>query len=205
VKPVRKSDEEVYVMLGSTIAKSKPLVEDLQHLQEKSLKLVSENLPKFADAARQKGRSVRDSVSDMASSAGGAIHKALPSSDAFDAIRATGTALASAAALQAAQRGVLRFATRRPLLFALGGLAVVGGLILVTRRRKGAGPDPVGEEIGEGSYKGARDYADSTKAFLKAEGKRVTTRARQAEKALEGEEGAALEAAEAEGRSHARS
>ena len=59
------------------------------------------------------------------------------------------------------------------MLFALGGLAVVGGLILVSRRRKGAGPDAAGEEIGEGSYKGARDYADSTKAFLKAEGKRV--------------------------------
>ncbi len=62
-----------------------------------------------------------------------------------------------------------------------------------------------GEEIGEGSYKGARDYADRTKAFLKTEGERVTTRARQARKALEGEEGAELEAAEAEGREHARS
>lgn len=193
-------------MTGSTIAKSNSqLVEDLQKLPEKSLKLVSENLPKFADAARQTGRSVKDSVSDMASSAGDRIQKARRS-EAMDTIRATGAALASTAALQFAQRGALRFATRRPMIFVLGGLAVVGGLVLISRRRaaKSASDDAAGEEIGEGSYKGARDYADRTKAFLKTEGKRVTTRARQAEKALEGDEGAALEAAEAEGLGHAR-
>jgi len=192
-------------MMGSTIGKSKALVEDLQHLQHKSLKLVSENLPKFADAARQTGRSVKDSVSDMASSAGDAVHKALPTNQTFDAIRATGAALVSAAALQTAQRGVVRFAMRRPMMFALGGLAVVGGLILVSRRRSAGSAEDAADQIGEGSYKGARDYADRTKAFLKTEGKQVTARARQAKKALEGSEGSELEAAEAESRSHARS
>ena len=193
-------------MIGSTIAKSNPqLVDDLQRLPEQSLKLVSSTLPKFAESARQTGRSVRNSMSDMASSAGDRIHKAMPSSETMDTIKATGAALASTAALQAAQRSIVRFATRRPMLFVIGGLAVVGGLILVSRRRaNGRVDDAAGEEIGEGSYKGARDYADRTQAFLKTEGKRVTTRARQAKKALEGVEGAELETAEAEGREHAR-
>ena len=195
-------------MIGSTIAKSNSqLADDLQRLPDQSLKLMSSTLPKFAETARQTGRSVRNSMSDMASSAGDRIHNALPSSETMDAIKATGAALASTAALQVAQRSILRFATRRPMLFALGGLAVVGGLVLVARRRtngRDRADNAAGEEIGEGSYKGARDYADRTKAFLKTEGKRVTTRARQARKALEGEEGAELEAAEAEGREHAR-
>lgn len=189
-------------MMATTIAKSNSqLVEDLQRLPEKSLQLVSSNLPRFADAARQTGRAVRGSVSDMASSAGTAIQQAFPGNDS---LKATGAALASTAALRVAQRGLLRFATRRPFLFAMGGLAVVGGIYLATRRRRSGDAAGTTGEFGEGSYKGARDYADRTKAFLKSEGKRVTSRARQAKKALEGEEGAELEAAEAEGRGRAR-
>jgi len=194
-------------MMGSTIAKSNPqLAEDLEHLPGQSLRLVSSTLPRLTEAARQTGRSVRNSVADMAGSAGDAIQQALPG----DAMKATGMALASTAALQAAQRGITRFAARRPMLFVLGGLAIVGGLILVSRR-KGSGEKASGEnvgdgkEIGEGSYSGARDYRDRTKAFLKAEGKQVPKRAKQAKKALESNERSELEAAEAEGRGHARS
>ncbi len=115
----------------------------------------------------------------------------------------------SAAGLQVAQRGIVRLAMRRPWLFAIGGLAIVGGLVLASRRRSSASQSedvPAADsEIGEGSYAGARDYHDRTTSFLKSEGPRVTARARQAKKALEGKEGPELEAAEAEGRGHARS
>jgi hypothetical protein len=148
----------------------------------------------------------------MAGSASGAIQQALPGNDAM---KATGVALASTAALQAAQRGILRFAARRPMLFALGGLAIVGGLVLASRRKasgesasgESAGGENAGrgKEIGEGSYSGAQDYRSRTKAFLKADGKQVPKRVKQAKKALESDERSELEAAEAEGRGHARS
>jgi len=190
-------------MLGSTIAKSNPqLVEDLQRMPEKGLRLVSQNLPKFANAARETGRSVKASVSGLASTAGDNLQQVLPDRVSF---KNAGAAVASAAALQAAERGIVRFATRRPLLVLLGGLAIVGGIALARRQRKHAGTEPSGDEMGEGSYEGARDYHKRTAQFLKSEGKQVAARARQAKKALEGEEGAELEAAEAEGRSRARS
>ena len=52
----------------------------------------------------------------------------------------------------------------------------------------------------------SRSHLDPhTQAFLKKEGGQVTRKARAAKKALEGAEGKVLEAAEAEGLSHARS
>jgi hypothetical protein len=191
-------------MMSSTIAKSNPqLIEDLERLPERGLRLVSSHLPKVIGAARQTGRAVKQSVSDLASSASDAI-EALPAGDAF---KATGLAVASTAALQATQRGLLRLATRRPMLFLLGGIAIVGGIALAVRRRRAdgnAGPQ-AGDDIGEGSYAGSRDYHARTQAFLKAEGKQVTRRAKQARDALEGSERTELEAAEEEGRRRARS
>lgn len=192
--------------MGSNIAKSNPqLVENVTRASETGLRLVSSTLPRLAEAARQTGRSVKSSVSGMASSAGEVMQQALPTGSTA---KATGLALASAAALQAAQRGVVRLAMRRPLLFAVGGLAIVGGLVLASRRRASGKHEAAasgGEGIGEGSYAGARDYHDRTSAFLQSQGKRVTARARQATKALESGERAELEAAEAKGRRHARS
>ena len=54
---------------------------------------------------------------------------------------------------------------------------------------------------GEGNKTAARHYNEKTERF--ANSGQVEDKARQAEKALEGSEGRALEHAEAEGRSHA--
>jgi hypothetical protein len=55
---------------------------------------------------------------------------------------------------------------------------------------------------GEGSQSGARDYDDRTRHFV-ASGQ-VEQKAKEAEKAIEGKEGAALRKAEAEGKKHAK-
>jgi hypothetical protein len=58
------------------------------------------------------------------------------------------------------------------------------------------------ENEGEGSRSGARDYNERTKAFV--ESGQVEKKAKEAEKALEGKEGASLKKAEAEGKKHAK-
>ncbi len=60
------------------------------------------------------------------------------------------------------------------------------------------------KQVGEGSYEGARDYKERTKQFLAEKGQDVDKLAHAAEDALDGEESAELDAAEQEGRSHAR-
>ena len=55
---------------------------------------------------------------------------------------------------------------------------------------------------GEGSQSGARDYDERTRHFI-ASGQ-VDQKAKEAEKALEGKEGAALKKAEAAGKKHAK-
>ena len=60
------------------------------------------------------------------------------------------------------------------------------------------------EEIGEGNYKAAREYDEAQAAFAADKG-RVEKAAKDAEQALDGPEAAALSAAEAEGKSHAKS
>lgn len=55
---------------------------------------------------------------------------------------------------------------------------------------------------GEGSRSGARDYEQRTRHFV-ASGQ-VEKKAKEAEKAIEGKEGAALKKAEAEGKKHAK-
>ena len=58
-------------------------------------------------------------------------------------------------------------------------------------------------DMGEGNYKASRDYNQGLAETVKDPGK-IEEAARDAEEALTGEEAAELEAAEAEGRSHAK-
>lgn len=195
-------------MLGRAIAQSKPeLVEDMQRVPQNALRVVSSTAPKLADAARQAGKSIADSASDIADRAGDALGQVLGQKNTA---KATTMTLASMAALHAAERGIVRFATRRPLLLIVGGLAVAGLVLRASRKGRARDNQPAeradaGEQIGEGSYEGARDYNERTQQYLKAKGGQVSKRAREAKKALKGSEGPALEAAEAEGLSHARS
>lgn len=65
--------------------------------------------------------------------------------------------------------------------------------------------DPLADaDKGEGNYKASKDYKDRTERFLEREGDQVESLAEDAAKALDGEEGAELERAEQEGKSHAR-
>lgn len=59
-------------------------------------------------------------------------------------------------------------------------------------------------EKGEGSYSGTRDYNRRTERFLDEHGNEVEGLARQAEQALDGDEGDELRAAEEQGKSPAR-
>ena len=58
-------------------------------------------------------------------------------------------------------------------------------------------------EKGEGNYKASREFYDAQGEFVKDKD-RVEDAARDAEEALDGPEGAELEAAEEEARSHAK-
>ena len=59
------------------------------------------------------------------------------------------------------------------------------------------------EDMGEGNYRAARDY-DAAQAEFASDEDRVEDAARDAEEALGGPEAEELEAAEAEGKSHAK-
>jgi hypothetical protein len=60
-------------------------------------------------------------------------------------------------------------------------------------------------EYGEGNYKASREYNKETTEFAQTHSEEdIAKTARDAAKALDGEEGADLAAAEAEGKSHAK-
>ncbi|MBW8783410.1 MAG: hypothetical protein JF593_02030 [Novosphingobium sp.] len=59
-------------------------------------------------------------------------------------------------------------------------------------------------EKGEGNYKAAKDYDKRSEAFIAKEGDKIEELAEDAVKALDGDEGAELQRAEDEGRSHAK-
>ena len=59
-------------------------------------------------------------------------------------------------------------------------------------------------EKGEGSYKGSKDYDERSEKFIAAKGDEIEGLAKDAARAVDGEEGAELEQAEQEGRSHAK-
>lgn len=61
----------------------------------------------------------------------------------------------------------------------------------------------VSGEKGEGNYKAAREFDEAEAAFASDKAK-VEKAAREAEGALDGEEAADLQKAEAEGKSHAK-
>jgi hypothetical protein len=185
------------------------LVEDLQRVPQSALRLVSSAAPKLKDAARQAGRSIVDAASDLTDKAGDAVGDVLGQSQK-SAAKATTMTVASMAALQAAERGIARFAVRRPLLLIVGGLAVAGLLLRASQKARARRARPAEDgnldgQIGEGSYEGARDYHERTQQYLQSKGGQVTKQAREAKKALNGGEGPALEAAEEEGLRHARS
>ena len=58
-------------------------------------------------------------------------------------------------------------------------------------------------EFGEGNYKASRRYDKAQEDFVHAHKSEIPAMARQAEKDLEGPEGAELKAAEQEGKGHA--
>lgn len=62
---------------------------------------------------------------------------------------------------------------------------------------------PGENEKGEGNYKAAREFDEAEAAFVKDKAK-VEKAARDAERALDGDEADALRAAEEEGKSHAK-
>jgi len=65
--------------------------------------------------------------------------------------------------------------------------------------------DPLANaEKGEGNYRATRDYGKRTERFLDAHGNEVEDLARQAEQALDGEEGDELRRAEERGKEPAR-
>jgi hypothetical protein len=57
---------------------------------------------------------------------------------------------------------------------------------------------------GEGSYEGSKEYAERSEKFVAEKGGEVEKLAQDAAEAVDGEEGADLERAEEEGRSHAK-
>ena len=57
---------------------------------------------------------------------------------------------------------------------------------------------------GEGDYEGARDYDKRVEGFVKKNKDKIPSYAKNAEKALEGSEGASLRKAEEKGKSKAR-
>lgn len=60
-------------------------------------------------------------------------------------------------------------------------------------------------EFGEGNYKASRQYNKETTEFASSHSdEEIAKTARDAAKALDGDEGAELKAAEAEGKSHAK-
>ena len=59
------------------------------------------------------------------------------------------------------------------------------------------------KDMGEGNYKASREYDEAQAAFAKDKD-RVEKAAKDAEQALDSPEAADLEAAEAEGKSHAK-
>jgi len=182
-------------MMGMTFTKPKlQLVEDLEQLTQEATRAVTDALPKIADKARQTGKQVADIASAAADRVAHDPH-----------VQAATAAVLSSGRVQNAGRGVLRFARRRPALLIAGGIAVVSLLVVLGRHEKNKGGAPEEDAMGEGSYKGARDYRDRTKDFLKSQGRNVAKRAKEAEAALESGERTALEAAEEEGRRHARS
>ncbi|MFC4294222.1 hypothetical protein ACFO0A_04025 [Novosphingobium tardum] len=66
--------------------------------------------------------------------------------------------------------------------------------------------DPLANaEKGEGNYKATRDYNERTEKFLDEKGNKVEQLAKDAARAIDSDEGAELDRAEAEGKSHAKS
>lgn len=59
-------------------------------------------------------------------------------------------------------------------------------------------------EKGEGSYRGTRDYNARTESFVEKNKSRIDKLANAAKDAVSGKDRAELEAAEAEGKSHAK-
>jgi hypothetical protein len=204
---IDSSHFERLAMMGMTFRKPNlQLVEDLEQASQDAARAVSDALPKIAEKARQTGRQVADMaasatnrVGDVAASAAGRI--------AHDPhVKAATTALLSSGKVQDAGRGLLKFARRRPALLIVGGVAVVSLLVALGRRAKSANAAAQDDDaIGEGSYKGARDYRVSTLDYLDGGSRRVARDARKTKEALDSDERTALVAAEEEGKRHARS
>ncbi|MBO9574684.1 MAG: hypothetical protein J7494_03005 [Sphingobium sp.] len=174
----------------------------IEQLQQTGSRLAAATLPTLARTARETGRTVAEFAQSTSKGIADRLAERQPSRlERFG--RASG------------MFSVARFAARRPVLVALGGVAVVGVAIALGRRMREARMEREGQSggsersedlqgIGEGSYEGTRDYRRRTQRFLKDKGDQVAQRASEAKSAVEGAEHSDLERAEQEGLSHAR-
>lgn len=182
--------------------KATPLTRDphamrvIEQLQETGSRFAATTLPKLARTARETGRTVAEFAQATSKDIAERLTERKPS--ALQRIgRSTGLF------------SVARFAARRPVMLALGGVAVLGVAVAIGRRMREARSEHQAAEdsptgIGEGSYEGSRDYRRRTQRFLQDKGDTVAKSAADAKTALEGAEHDTLERAEQEGLSHAR-
>ena len=181
------------------------LVDDLERASRDAARAVSDALPKIADTARQTGRQMADMAASASERVADAASSAAERVAGDPHVKAMTAAVLSSGTAQSAARGLIRFARRRPGLVILGGVAIASLVLALARRGKSAVERAEeGDGIGEGSYQGARDYRVSTLDYLDGKGRQVARSAKEAKEALESGERAALEAAEEEGRRHAR-
>ena len=165
----------------------------IEQLQETGQRLAATALPKLAQGARQTGRT----VAEFAQARSKEIADRLADSDPASLVKLG----RSSGLLATAGKGVARFALRRPVMLAVGAVAVIGVAAAIGRRVKAAQAE---NDIGEGSYQGAKDYRERTERFARDKGN-VARKAEEARDALEGGEGPSLSAAEQQGLQHARS
>ena len=102
----------------------------IEQLQETGSRLAAATLPKLAKTARQTGRS----VAEFAQSTSKDIADRLAEQEPSTLARLAG----STGILPVAGRSVARFAMRRPVLLALGAVAVIGVAAAVGRRVRAA-------------------------------------------------------------------
>lgn len=173
----------------------------IEQLQETGSRLAATALPKLAKSARETGRVAAEYAHAKSRDIADRLSDREPSTLA----RLAG----SSGMLSTAGRSVARFAMRRPVLLALGAVAVIGVAAAIGRRARAArqaddAPSGSDQTMGEGSYEGAKDYHRRTQNFLKDKGN-ASRRASEARDALNSPERSGLERAEQEGLSHARS
>lgn len=154
-------------------------LEKLQERASEAAGAVSDGAARLADAARRLSRSMADSLAQFAANEADAAKQAMTGAapTAQGALKATTLAVVSTAALQTAGRTAVRFAARRPLLFLVGGVALVGWALSARKKAREGGDETLSEDIREGGH------ADASARLLKEEGSDIARRAAHARRA----------------------